>query len=209
MIITKTQISDMEKLYRAKLINSLSGFKSANLIGTINKKGITNLALFSSVIHVGASPPLMGVLFRPLSAIRHTYDNIKETKHFTINHINKNIYQSAHQTSARYDENTSEFSACGFNEEYSQIIKAPYVKESKIKIGLEYVEEHHIKANNTVFLVGELIEVILPDDIVNADGYIDLESAGTLTISSLDGYHGTKLINRLSYAKTDKELKVL
>jgi hypothetical protein len=27
-------------------------------------------------------------------------------------------------------------------EEYSQTIKAPYVKESNIKIGLEYVEEH-------------------------------------------------------------------
>jgi hypothetical protein len=60
MIITKTQISELEKLYRVKLINSLSGFKSANLIGTINKKGITNLALFSSVIHVGANPRFNG-----------------------------------------------------------------------------------------------------------------------------------------------------
>lgn len=209
MIITLNQINEMEKLYRVKLINSLSGFKSANLIGTISKKGITNLALFSSVIHVGASPPLMGVLFRPLSTIRHTYDNIKETKHFTINHINKSIYQSAHQTSARYDENTSEFSACELTEEYSQTIKAPYVKESKIKIGLEYVEEQKIKANDTVFIVGEIIEVILPDDIIKPDGYIDIESAGTLTISSLDGYHETKLINRLSYAKTNKKLRIL
>ncbi len=209
MIITKTQICDMEKPYRVKLINSLSGFKSANLIATINKKGITNLALFSSVIHVGANPPLMGVLFRPLSAIRHTYDNIKETKHFTINHVNKSIYQSAHQTSARYDENTSEFSACGLTEEYTQTIKAPYVKESNIKIALEYVEEHNIKANDTVFLVGEILEVILPENIVKPDGYVDIESAGTLTTSALDGYHETKLIDRLSYAKTDKKLKVL
>lgn len=208
MIITLNQIDEMEKLYRVKLINSLSGFKSANLIGTINKKGITNLALFSSVIHVGANPPLMGVLFRPVSAIRHTYDNIKETKYFTINHVSKSIYQSAHQTSARYDENTSEFSACGFTEEYSQTMKAPYVKESKIKLGLEYVEEHNIKANDTVFLVGKILEVILPDNIIKPDGYIDIESAGTLTISSLDGYHDTKLINRLSYAKTDKESNV-
>lgn len=208
MIITLNQIDEMEKLYRVKLINSLSGFKSANLIGTINKKGITNLALFSSVIHVGANPPLMGVLFRPLSAIRHTYDNIKETKYFTINHVSKSIYQSAHQTSARYDENTSEFSACGFTEEYSQTMKAPYVKESKIKLGLEYVEENNIKVNDTVFLVGKILEVILPDNIIKPDGYIDIESAGTLTISSLDGYHDTKLINRLSYAKTDKESNV-
>lgn len=209
MIITKTQISEMEKLYRVKLINSLSGFKGANLIGTINEKRITNLALFSSVIHVGANPPLMGVLFRPLNAIRHTYNNIKQTKHFTINHVNKGIYQSAHQTSARYDEDTSEFSTCRLTEEYSQNLKAPYVKESKIKIGLEYIEEHQIKANDTVLLVGEIIEVILPENNLNSEGYLDIETAGTLTISSLDGYHETRLINRLSYAKTDREIRTI
>ncbi|MCK7516855.1 MAG: flavin reductase family protein [Ignavibacteriales bacterium] len=79
MIITKENILQFEKLYRTNLFNSLSGFKSANLIGTISKEGKTNLAIFSSVIHVGANPPLMGLLMRPVSVERHTYHNIKET----------------------------------------------------------------------------------------------------------------------------------
>ncbi|MCS7053720.1 MAG: flavin reductase, partial [Ignavibacterium sp.] len=86
MIITKEKILDFERRYRINFVNSLSGFKSANLIGTISKSGITNLAIFSSVIHVGANPPLIGILFRPLSVPRHTYNNIKETGCFTINH---------------------------------------------------------------------------------------------------------------------------
>ena len=89
MLITKENILDFEKLYRTNLTNSLSGFKSANLIGTISKEGKTNLAIFNSVIHVGANPPLMGLLMRPVSDERHTYTNIKETNHFTINHIKK------------------------------------------------------------------------------------------------------------------------
>ncbi|HGJ66424.1 TPA: flavin reductase family protein [bacterium] len=201
MKITNENISQFEKLYRTNFVNSLSGFKSANLIGTISKEGKTNLAIFSSVIHVGANPPLIGMLVRPASVPRHTYSNIKETNCFTINHINKEIYKKAHQTSARYDKDVSEFDECGLTPEYTNTLKTPYVKESNIKIGCRFVEENLIKANDTIFIVGEILEVIIPDDILTNDGYIDIEKAGTITISALDSYHETKKILRLLYAK--------
>lgn len=209
MIILKEKIESLDKLYKTNLVNSLSGFKSANLIGTISKEGKTNLATFSSVIHVGANPPLMGLLMRPVSVERHTYTNIKETNHFTINHINKEIFKQAHQTSARYEKDVSEFDACGLTPEYTETLKAPYVKESNIKIGLEFVEEQEIKFNGTIFIVGEIFEIFLPDDVVAIDGYVDVESAGTIAISRLDSYHETKKIARLSYAKPGVEPKEL
>ena len=156
MLITKENILNSEKLYRTNFVNSLSGFKSANLIGTASSEVKANLAIFSSVIHVGANPPMMGFLMRPVSVERHTYNNIKETGHFTINHINKEIYKQAHQTSASYEKDISEFDACGLTPEYTEIIKAPYVKESKIKIGLKFVEENEVKFNRTIFIVGEI-----------------------------------------------------
>lgn len=209
MIITKENILEFEKLYRTNLFNSLSGFKSANLIGTISKEGKTNLAIFSSVIHVGANPPLMGLLLRPVSVERHTYSNIKETGFFTINQIHKDIFKQAHQTSARYDKDVSEFDACGFTSEYSAAVKAPYVKESKIKIGLKFLEEHEIKSNGTIFIAGEIIEIIVPDEAIANEGYVDIEKAGTIAISGLDSYHETKRIARLSYAKAGIEPKEL
>jgi flavin reductase (DIM6/NTAB) family NADH-FMN oxidoreductase RutF len=209
MKVTNENILAFEKPYRTNFVNSVSGFKSANLIGTISKEGKTNLAIFSSVIHVGANPPALGFLMRPVSVERHTYTNIKETNHFTINHINKEIFKQAHQTSARYDKDVSEFDACGLTTEYSEIIKAPYVKESKIKIGLKFVEEQEIKFNGTVFIVGEIVELILPEEIISKDGYVDIEKAGTIAISGLDNYHATKLIARLAYAKPGVEPKEL
>ncbi|MEJ5262899.1 MAG: flavin reductase family protein [Ignavibacterium sp.] len=205
MKITKENILELERLYRTNFINSLSGFKCANLIGTISKEGKTNLAIFSSVIHVGANPPLVGMLVRPASVPRHTYANIRETNYFTINHINKEIFKQAHQTSARYDKDISEFDECGLTPEYTETIKAPYVKESKIKIGCRFVEEHEIKFNETIFIVGEILEVILPDDVVSKDGFVDIEKAGTIAISGLDSYHETKRVARLSYAKPGVE----
>ncbi len=207
MLITKENILNSEKLYRTNFVNSLSGFKSANLIGTASSEVKANLAIFSSVIHVGANPPMMGFLMRPVSVERHTYNNIKETGHFTINHINKEIYKQAHQTSASYEKDISEFDACGLTPEYTEIIKAPYVKESKIKIGLKFVEENEVKFNRTIFIVGEIQEIILPDEVVLTDGFIDIEKAGTITISGLDSYHETNRIARLSYAKPGIETK--
>ncbi len=201
MTIKKKNILEFEKLYRANFVNSISGFKSASLIGTISLKKKNNLAIFSSVIHVGANPPTLGFLMRPVSVDRHTYKNIKEVGLYTINHINKEIFKKAHQTSARYDEDVSEFDECGLTPEYSEKLKAPYVKESKIKIGLKFVDEQEIKYNGTIFIVGEIVEIILPDDIIAKDGYIDIEKAGTIAISGLDAYHETKRITRLSYAK--------
>lgn len=207
MIITNENILNFEKFYRINFVNSLSGFKSANLIGTISKDGKTNLAIFSSVIHVGANPPMMGFLMRPVSVERHTYNNIKGTGYFTINHIDKDIFKQAHQTSARYEKDVSEFDACGFTPEYSEVMKAPYVKESKIKLGWRFVEEHQIKSNDTIFMVGEILEVIIPDDVLTKDGYVDIEKAGTIAISGLDSYHVTKLVTRLAYAKPGVEPK--
>jgi flavin reductase (DIM6/NTAB) family NADH-FMN oxidoreductase RutF len=201
MIITKENFSEFEKQYRTNLINSLSDFKSANLIGTISSEGKTNLAIFSSVIHVGAKPPLMGLLMRPVSIERHTYTNIKEIGYFTINHINKEIYKQAHQTSARYDKDVSEFDACKLTPQFTETVKAPYVKESEIKIGLKFVEEQEIKSNGTIFIVGEIVEIILPDDVVAMDGYVDIEKARTIATSGLDSYHETKSIASLYYAK--------
>jgi flavin reductase (DIM6/NTAB) family NADH-FMN oxidoreductase RutF len=207
MILINKNMLEFNKLYRTNFVNSLSGFKSANLIGTISSEGKTNLAIFSSVIHVGANPPAIGFLMRPVNVERDTYKNIKETGFFTVNHIHSAIYKQAHQTAARFSSDVSEFDECGLTPEYSGHIKAPYVKESKIKIGCRFVEEQEVKFNGTVFMVGEIIEVILPDNVVLDDGFIEIEKAGTITISGLDSYHETTKIGRLSYSKPGTEVE--
>ena len=137
--ITLNNILGFEQRYRATLINSLGGFKSVALIGTINSKGITNLAIFNSFFHLGANPPLFGFIVRPDSVERHTLTNILETKQFTVNHIQESFYKQAHQTSARYDSKISEFEATGLTAEYKTGHIAPFVKESAVKIAAEFI----------------------------------------------------------------------
>lgn len=196
-------ILKMEKRFRVNFINSLSGFKSLNLAATINPGSkVTNLAPVSSVIHVGATPPLLGMLMRPDSVPRHTLQNIVESGFWTLNHVKKDFFKQAHKTSARYPANVSEFGAVGLHEEYLNF-PAPFVKESVLKIGLSLEEKIDLKVNGTHFLIGKIETVLVPESCVKEDGFIDLEQAGTITVSGLDCYHSTEKIERLPYAKPD------
>lgn len=199
-------ILKMEKVPRLNLINSISGFKSANLIGTIDKSGRENLAIFNSVIHIGSNPPLLGLLVRPLAVPRHTYGNIKETGWFTINHVRQDFYKKAHQTSGKFPKDISEFEACGLEPEYRQRCPAPFVKESVISMGLTYEEETEIKANGTILIIGALKELVVPVNSIEGDGFVNLEKAGSLTISGLDSYHKTVLLGREPYVRLSDEI---
>ncbi|MCH2200248.1 MAG: flavin reductase family protein [Flavobacteriales bacterium] len=204
--LLREDIDALDKRFRAALINSLSGFKSANLIGTCDIKGQPNLSVVSSVVHLGSNPPLFGMVMRPPVVPRHTYENILATGSYTINHINLDIAEQAHQTSARYDREESEFDAVGLTPLWREGSRAPAVKEAKVRMGLQLIRDIDIKENQTRFLVGELKWVEFPENAIAEDGYLNIEDAGTVAISGLDGYHQTDHLGRLSYAKTDKEI---
>lgn len=200
-LFNATQIADMEQRYRAAFINSLGGFKSVVLVGTCDQEGSTNLAIFNSLFHIGANPPLCGLVFRPDSVERHTLSNIETTGFYTINHLSEEIFSKAHQTSARYPKDQSEFEATGLTPEFQEGFQAPFVAESVLRFGLELREKIPLTLNGTILVIGQIMNVWLPDGIVQPDGFIDLEQAGTLTCSGLDSYHRTQRIARLSYAK--------
>lgn len=200
-IFSQSDILAAEKFFRRNFINSLSGFKSANLVGTRNAEGHTNLAIFTSVVHIGATPPLLGMITRPDSVPRHTLQNIQATGHFTLNHVSSDIYRAAHQTSARYTE--SEFDATGLTPVYSEAHTAPYVAQSPVQIGLELAQIIDIPLNGTKLIIGKILEVRLPESIIAPDGKLDLEAAQVVTATGLDTYHDTQLLARMAYAKPD------
>ncbi len=203
--ITFSDLADWEQRKRAQLINSLGGFKSVNLIGTVNNQNQTNLAIFNSVIHLGANPPLVAFIIRPDSVERHTLENILETGYYTINHINEGIYKKAHQTSARYPGEISEFDATGLTAEFKNDFLAPFVAESNVSFGVEFKERIDIALNGTTLMIGEIRLINFPENCLCEDGFLDIEKADSVTCSGLDSYHKTVRLSRLTYAKPDTE----
>jgi flavin reductase (DIM6/NTAB) family NADH-FMN oxidoreductase RutF len=195
------QLMDMEQRKRAQFINSISGFRSVALIGTTDTKEQTNLAIFSSIVHIGSNPPLLSFIMRPDSVERHTLTNIMDTGFYTINHINADMYEKAHQTSARYPKSVSEFDAAQLTPVFKNDFVAPFVAESQIQIGMEFRERIEININQTSMIIGEIKFVHYPTSCLLEDGFIDIEKAGTITSTGLDSYHTTQVLKRLEYAK--------
>lgn len=196
---------EADSSFRRDFINCVSGYKSLNLIATKNRSGVTNLAPFSQVFHVGATPPLIGVLFRPFTVERHTLLNILETGFFTLNHVSTDFYKEAHACSARWEK--SEFEATGLEAEFAGGFWAPFVKKSPLKIGCQLVESQTLKTNDTVLIVGEIQDVYVKAEALSDTGFISLEKLGTVTVSGLDEYHVGKKLARLAYAKPGQDIR--
>lgn len=196
-----SDIESWERFYRANFINCLTGFKSINLIGTVSEQGQTNLGIFSSIVHIGSNPPLIGYINRPLKTALHTLANIKATGVYTINHIHPSFLQKAHQTSASYEAGISEFEEVGLTPEFQENIVAPFVNESRVKYALSLQEIIPIQLNDTFLVIGKVIYIKIEEDIVSEDGFLHLDKANSICSNGLDGYYTTELIARYQYAK--------
>jgi len=203
----KQEINSLEDRDRINLINSLIGVKSVNLIGTTDKIKTSNLAIISSLFHLGASPALFGFVIRPDTVTRDTLNNLREHPYLTVNQVHQGIIEKAHQTSARYDSDKSEFKECLLTEEFYGDHPVPFVKESLIKFGAKFIREIKVEENGTHIIVCEITSIHLPNDVLKDNFYIDITKSNSVGVSGLDTYLELKNIGKLSYAKPGKELE--
>lgn len=194
-------LAELPQRYRASLINSLVGVRPAMLLGTINVAGQDNLAIFNSVLHVGANPALLGLLFRPHSVERHSLENIKATGVFSLSSVSATTYEKAHQTSARYPREISEFDGCGIARAFFEEFPAPYVKDSAIAIGLKLVEQITIASNETILLIGAYEHLHIGENVIMTDGTVRADIAQTVGCGGLDTYYAFDYLAQLPYAK--------
>lgn len=201
--ISREAISQMEKIERLNLINSCTGYKSANLIATKSSDGDSNVAIFSSVTHLGSNPAMIGFIMRPTTVPRDTYKNIKETGYFTINHITVDMIEDAHHTSANYELGISEFDKTNLEEEYKNNIQIPFVKGSPVQLHCKYLNEYYIKENDTIHVIAAIEDVFFNEELEHNDGWLQIDKGNVVTLNGLDGYCLPKLVDRFQYARKE------
>jgi|TARA_B110000977_G_scaffold181342_1_gene241890 flavin reductase (DIM6/NTAB) family NADH-FMN oxidoreductase RutF len=197
-------IQNLEKIFKINLINSCSGFKSANLLGSISEEGVTNVAVFSSVTHLGSKPPTLGFILRPTTVPRDTYKNIKDLGVFTINHIHEGIIVDAHHTSAKYPKEVSEFDMTGLEEEFKGAFKAPFVKGAPVQMSMKFIEEVYVPSNDVMLIVSQIQELYIDDELLQEDGLINLSKGKIAAINGLDTYAIPQFNTQLSYQRPKK-----
>ena len=208
MQFSQEDIESLNKIKRLNLINSVTGIKPANLVGTFSQKN-SNLAIISSVVHLSSNPPLLSFMLRPDHKVpRHTFENIKETGVFTINNITNDFIDNAHYTSAKFDREISEFEQCNLTEEYLFSFKAPFVKESNLKLGMKYIESVFIKSSDTVMVIGQIEHIDVSDIALEETGCINLERLASVGVSGLNTYYDLSKVKDIPYARVENVPKL-
>ena len=204
MHLTKEEIKEADRVWRLNLINSISGVKPANLIGSKSDKGEPNLAIFSSVVHLGSNPAQFGFVLRPQGEVpRHTFENILENASYSINHIHADFIKNAHYTSAKVPRSVSEFNRMNLSEEYIDGFYAPFVKESKVKLGMKYLQSITLP-NNCTFVIGEVIHLMVEDQYVNELGRLKLDALNNVGIGGLNTYYSLNELAAYPYVREDE-----
>lgn len=200
MHLSKQDILNTSRINRLNLVNSITGIKPANLIGTISKDGNSNLAIFSSIIHLGSNPALIGFISRPnKKSRRDTINNILETKYYTINHIHQDFIEQSHKTSGKYKKDISEFKMCNLTEDFLFDFPAPFLKESRIKMGLKLKNIINITDNETKLIVGSIEHIYIDDIALEDNGNINLEIINDVGIGGLNNYYKLEKIANYPY----------
>jgi flavin reductase (DIM6/NTAB) family NADH-FMN oxidoreductase RutF len=194
-------LADWDRFTRANFVNSLSGFKSASLIASQDNDQNLNLAIFSNIVHLGADPALIAFVNRPRDAAPHTLRNIEATGFYTINHIAVEQISQAHQTSAKYADGVNEFEAVGLSPVYQADFPVPFVGGSPVQYAMKLEQILPIELNNTFLVIGSLQHAFVDPVIMDADGFLNLDVAGSVASLGLSSYYEMNLVGNFPYAR--------
>jgi hypothetical protein len=81
---------------------------------------------------------------------------------------------------------------------------APFVKESRLKIGMKFEESIPIEINNCIMIVGSIQHLIVDDNAVDENGQIDLQRLKSVGIGGLNRYYNLTSIDKFPYARVNE-----
>lgn len=149
------------------------------LASTVDKDGKPNLSPFSFFNAFGSNPPVL--VFSPArrvrdNSIKHTLENIYETKEVVINVVNYNLVQQVSLSSTEYPKGVNEFEKAGLTAIPSDLIKPFRVKESPVQIECKVLEvkEMGFEGGAANLIICEILRMHIDESILGPDNKIDV-----------------------------------
>ncbi len=145
---------------------------------TVDKDGNMNLAPFSFFNAFGSNPPT--VVFSPArrvrdNTIKHTLENIYETKEVVINVVNYAMVHQMSLASSEYPKGVSEFVKAGFTPVKSELIRPFRVKESPVQMECKVVEVKEMgdQGGAANLIICEILLMHIDESVLTEDNKID------------------------------------
>jgi flavin reductase (DIM6/NTAB) family NADH-FMN oxidoreductase RutF len=161
----KGKLQGGDKLSVPYILNTILGPRPVVLVGTRATSGTDNLAIFNTLQPVGARPPLFTLLVRPLDRQRDSYENMKETREWSVNFFRPKSIQKAHATREHFPNTVSEFDAVGLEREKKEGIHSPFLASAPVQMWFQWGREIDFPENGTRLVLGHLRKLWLSKEI--------------------------------------------
>lgn len=175
MIVTPGEISTQQ--LHAYLLGSIAP-RPICFASTIDREGNPNLAPFSFFNVFGSKPPI--AIFSPArrvrdNTIKHTLENIYETKEVVINVVTYDMVQQMNLSSCEYPKGVNEFLKSGFTPVASELVKPFRVKESPVNLECKLMQviETGQEGGAANLIICEIIKMHIDERVLNEQLQID------------------------------------
>ncbi|MBB3700584.1 flavin reductase [Flammeovirga yaeyamensis] len=173
--IIPSEISTSEM--HSYLLNAIAPRPIA-FVSTVDAAGKVNLSPYSCFNFFGANPAIF--VFSPTrsvrgNALKHTLENIQETKECTVNIVTYDFVHQMSLSSTAYDKGVNEFVKAGLTETPSDIVAPPRVAESPVQFECKLREVMPMGdeggAGNLV--ICEVVCIHVNENYLNEEGVLD------------------------------------
>ena len=156
-------------------------------VTTVSESGTTNLAPFSFFNGVGANPPTL--MFCPVNrrdgSFKHSLANAMATGEFVVHVVSFDLAATMNNTSADFDEETSEIEVLGIETVDSVHVVPPRIKASPAAFECKVDRVIHLNEGPAAanIVIGEVVMMHIQDDVLGDDGMADpskLDAIGRL-----------------------------
>ena len=163
-----------------------SPFKSCTVprpigwLSTVSKAGIANLAPYSQWQNLSFDPPMVMFAANPYADGRrkHTVLNAEETGWFVRNMATYALRNAVNISSMEWPEGDDEFAHAGVTKAACLDAPGPRVTESPAHFECRYLSTTRLRGNSAHGWVdvvfGEVTRIHVSDDVIDADGKIDI-----------------------------------
>jgi flavin reductase (DIM6/NTAB) family NADH-FMN oxidoreductase RutF len=145
---------------------------------TVDQSGQPNLSPYSFFNAFGSRPPVL--VFSPArrvrdNTIKHTLENIYETKEVVINVVNYAMVHQMSLSSTEYPKGTSEFVKAGFTPIASEKVKPFRVKESPVQFECKVLQviETGTEGGAGNLIICEILLMHINENVLTEDQKID------------------------------------
>jgi len=147
-------------------------------VSSLSKEGVLNVAPFSQFTNLSYDPPMIvfSASNRPDGTHKDTMQNILDTREFVVNMATWELREAVEITAQGVDPEVDEATLAGLKMIPSTLVKAPRIEQSPVQMECTFHSSMTVPGNHGPhhLIVGSVIGIHINDEVIGADGKIDI-----------------------------------